>query len=111
VKIGENMKYVVVESGGKQYNAVEGGLISVDRLQQEVGDLITLDQVLLVVDEENVMVGTPVVKGASVKVKVVEHYKGRKILVFHYKSRENYRKKSGHRQQYTRLQVESILVE
>lgn len=105
------MKYVIIESGGKQFTAVEGGVISVDLLPQEVGDVITLDQVLLVVDEDKVLVGTPVVKGAVVKAKVLEHYKGRKILIFHYKSRENYRKKAGHRQQYTRLQVESISVE
>ncbi len=105
------MKYVIVESGGKQYKAAEGSMISVDLLPTEAGDEITLDQVLLVSDADNVTVGTPVVKGAVVKATVMEHYKGRKILVFHYKSRENYRKKSGHRQQYTRLRVDSIVME
>ncbi len=105
------MKYVIVECGGKQYRAAEGSLVSVDRLPGNVGDPVTLDQVLLVADDDKFLVGTPLVKGAVIKAKIVEHYKGKKILVFHYKSRENIRKRSGHRQQYTRLQVESIQVE
>ncbi len=105
------MKYVIVEAGGKQYKAVEGGVITVDLLPKEVGDAVTLEDVLLAVDGKKVVVGTPTIKGAKVQTKVLEHYKGRKILVFKYKARQNYRIKTGHRQRYTRLQVETISVE
>lgn len=102
--------YAIVESGGKQYKAVPGTTIEVDRLQVEEGAQLELDQVLLVSDGENVNVGTPTVGGAAVKTTVVEHFKGRKIIVFKYKSRERYRRKQGHRQQYTRLQIDEISV-
>ena len=105
------MKYIIVEAGGKQYKAVEGGVITVDLLPKEVGDAVTLEDVLLVVDGKKVVVGTPTIKGAKVQATVLEHYKGRKILVFKYKARQNYRIKTGHRQRYTRLQVETISVE
>ena len=104
------MQYAIVESGGKQYKAVPGGMIDVDRLHAEEGKSITLKNVLLVADDDQYLVGTPMVKGASVKAKVVEHFKGRKVLVFKYKPRENYRRKRGHRQHYTRLQIEKITV-
>ena len=102
--------YAIVESGGKQYKAVPGTTLEVDRLHIEEGTSIDLDQVLLVADGEDVKVGTPTVDGASVKATVVEHFKGRKILVFKYIPRERYRRKKGHRQQYTRLQIEEIAV-
>ena len=102
------MKYAIVESGGKQYRAVEGEQFDVDRLQMEVGDSLELDQVLLISDEGNVNVGTPTVDGASVKATIVDQFKGKKIVVFKYKSGVNYRRKQGHRQQYTRLQIEEI---
>ncbi len=102
--------YAIVESGGKQYKAVPGTTIEVDRLHIEEGTQLDLDQVFMVADDENYQIGTPTVKGASVKATVVEHFKGRKILVFKYKSGNNYRRKQGHRQQYTRLQIDEILV-
>ena len=102
--------YAIVESGGKQYKAVPGATIEVDRLQAEEGAQIDLDQVLLVSDGEEIQVGTPIVDGASVKATVVEHFKGRKIIVFKYIPRERYRRKQGHRQQYTRLQIDEVLV-
>jgi large subunit ribosomal protein L21 len=102
--------YAIVESGGKQYKAVPGATMEVDRLQVEEGAKLDLDQVLLVSDGEEVKVGTPTVDGATVKTTVVEHFKGRKIIVFKYKSRERYRRKQGHRQQYTRLQIDEISV-
>ncbi len=105
------MKFVIVEQGGKQYRAAEGETIRVDRLPNEVGENVTMEDVLLAVDDENVTVGTPIIKGAKVQAKVVEHFKGRKILVFKYRPRQRYRVKSGHRQQYTRLLVESIEME
>jgi large subunit ribosomal protein L21 len=102
------MKYAIIESGGKQYRAVEGEQIDVDRLPVEAGDTLELDQVFLVSDEGSVSVGTPTVDGVSVKATVVEQFKGKKIIVFKYKSGVNYRRKQGHRQQYTRLQIEEI---
>ena len=104
--------YAIIESGGKQYKDVPGGTIEVDRLNVEEGASIDLDQVLLVADDDDddVKVGTPTIKGANVKATVLEHFKGRKILVFKYIPRERYRRKKGHRQQYTRLQIDEILV-
>lgn len=102
--------YAIIEQGGKQYKAVPGDTIEVDRLQIEEGEQIDLDQVLLVADDDDVKVGTPTVKDANVKATVLEHFKGRKIIVFKYKSGVNYRRKQGHRQQYTRLQIDEILV-
>jgi large subunit ribosomal protein L21 len=103
--------YAIVESGGKQYKAVPGATVEVDRLHVEEGSQIDLDQVLLVADDEDVKVGTPTVDGAAVKVTVVEHFKGKKILVFKYIPSERYRRKRGHRQQYTRLHIDEISVE
>ena len=102
--------YAIVESGGKQYRAVPGTTVEVDRLQIEEGTQIDLDQVLLVADDEDIKVGTPIVKGANVKATVVEHYKGKKILIFKYIPSKRYRRKNGHRQQYTRLQIDEISV-
>ncbi len=105
------MKYAIVESGGKQYRAVEGSVIEVDRLDAEVGQSVELDSVFLLVDGDQVSVGTPVVGGARVKSTIVEHVKGPKIVVFRYRPKKRIRTKTGHRQQYTRLQINSIDVE
>jgi large subunit ribosomal protein L21 len=102
------MKYAIVESGGKQYRAVEGETIEVDLLQVEPGKAHKLDQVLLFVNEEDVTVGTPVIKGASVKTTVVEHFKAKKVVIFNYSPKKRIRVKTGHRQNYTRLQIEKI---
>lgn len=102
------MRYAIIESGGKQYKAVEGQTIEVDLLSTEVGKTLTLDGVLLVADGDNVAIGSPTVSGASVSTTVVDHIKGPKIIVFKYHPRKRYRLKKGHRQQYTRLMVESI---
>ena len=105
------MKYAIVESGGKQYRAVEGGVIEVDRLSLEVGQPIELDQVLLVADGEQVSVGAPVVAGAKVSATVAEHFKGPKVVIFKYRPKKRIRVKTGHRQQYTRLQIQTITKE
>jgi large subunit ribosomal protein L21 len=102
------MKYAIVEDGGKQYKAVEGGTIEVDHFPAEVGEQLDLERVLLYSDGENVTVGKPLVSGASVQVTVLGQVKGPKIVVFKYKPKQRYRVKSGHRQKYTRLQIESI---
>jgi large subunit ribosomal protein L21 len=105
------MKYAIIEAGGKQYRAEEGRLVTVDLLPAEIGQKIVLDKVVLLVDGDSVTVGTPYIEGASVNTTVDDQIKGKKILVFKYKPRINYRKKTGHRQKYTRLLVDSIVME
>jgi len=102
------MKYAIVESGGKQYKAVEGETIDVDRLPVEVGGKVDLKSVLLTVDGKEVTVGNPSVAGIQVSTTVVNHFKGPKIVVFKYSPKKRIRVRRGHRQQYTRLQVEVI---
>ena len=102
------MKYAIVESGGKQYRAVEGGLLEVDRLPVEAGENVKLEQTLLMADGENITVGTPLVKDSPVWTKVIEHFKGEKVTIFNYSPKKRIRVKTGHRQNYTRLLVEQI---
>jgi large subunit ribosomal protein L21 len=112
VKLGGiRMKYAIVEDGGKQYKAVEGGTIEVDHFSSELGEQVDLERVLMLVDGENVDVGTPLVAGVKVKATVVSQVKGPKVIVFKYKPKKRYRVKTGHRQKYTRLQIDSISVE
>lgn len=105
------MKYAIIEDGGKQYRAVEGSTIEVDRYDAEPGDQIDLDQVLLVADGDEVIVGAPVIEGAKIEATVLEQVKGPKVVVFKYKPKERYRVKKGHRQQYTRLKVDAIVLD
>ncbi len=105
------MKYAIVESGGKQFKVVEGSALEVDLLPVEVGEQVDLNQVLLFVDGDEVKVGAPELDGVKVKTTVVSHDKGPKINVFKYKPKKRIRVKTGHRQQYTRLMVNSIEVE
>ena len=102
------MKFAIVESGGKQYRAVDGGTIEVDRLQAAPGESIDIESVLMLVDGDDVAVGTPTVKGAAVKATVLEHFKGEKTYNFTYSPKKRIRQKTGHRQQYTRLEIEKI---
>lgn len=102
------MKYAIVESGGKQFKAVEGGTIEVDRLPVETGASVKLEQVLLLADGESITVGKPVVKDSPVWTKVVAHFKGEKVTIFNYSPKKRIRVKTGHRQNYTRLLVQQI---
>jgi large subunit ribosomal protein L21 len=102
------MKYAIVESGGKQYRAVEGGTLEVDRLPVETGTNVKLEQILLLADGESITVGTPLVKDSPVWTKVIEHFKGEKVTIFNYSPKKRIRVKTGHRQNYTRLLVEQI---
>ncbi len=102
------MKYAIVESGGKQYKAVEGGTLEVDRLPVEPGVNVKLEQVLLLADGETITVGAPVVKDNPVWTKVIEHFKGEKVTIFNYSPKKRIRVKTGHRQHYTRLLVQQI---
>jgi large subunit ribosomal protein L21 len=104
------MKAAVVEAGGKQFLAQEGMTIEVDRMPVEVGQQIDLPEVLLVIDGQHVKVGAPVIEGALVRATVVGQVKGPKIRVFKYIPKERYRRTKGHRQHYTRLSIESILL-
>ena len=105
------MKYAIIESGGKQYTAVEGDTIEVDLLNVEDGQQVTIEDVLLLVDGDNISVGTPVIKGAQVKATVLGVEKGPKLVVFKYRPKKRIRVKTGHRQQYTQLKVDSIVME
>jgi large subunit ribosomal protein L21 len=112
VKIGERtMKYAIVESGGKQFKAVEGETILVDRLPGDPDLQVDLDKVLLLVDGENIMVGSPTVKGAKVNVTIAAHPKGPKITIFKYAPKKRRRVKTGHRQEFTELKVNTIEME
>lgn len=100
--------YAVVELGGKQFRVEEGDLLTVDRVSGEVGETIEFGRPLLVVNGGKPTIGQPSVDGAAVKAKILGHIRGKKILVFKFKRRKKYRKKRGHRQEQTKLQVESI---
>lgn len=101
--------YAIVESGGRQYRAEAGNTFSVEKLPYEVGDQIEIKDVLLLADGDSIVVGAPVVKGATVKATVVEQYRGEKILVFRYRSKQGFRRRKGHRQDYTRLRVDEVI--
>ncbi|HHH82885.1 MAG TPA: 50S ribosomal protein L21 [Chloroflexi bacterium] len=103
------MKYAILQSGGKQYVAREGEALEVDRLPVEKDETVEFCEVLLVSDGKNVHVGTPRVEGALVKGRVLDEVKARKVVVFKYIPKERYRRKSGHRQRYTRVVIESIV--
>lgn len=102
------MRYAIVESGGKQYKAVEGETLEVDRLPVNAGDRVGLEHVLMLVDGEEVTIGTPTVGDLLVNTTVIDHFKGPKIVVFKYSPKKRIRVKNGHRQQYTRLRVDVI---
>jgi large subunit ribosomal protein L21 len=102
------MRFAIVESGGKQYRAVEGQSIEVDRLPVDAGKKFDIERVLLMADGDNVLVGTPTVSDILVKVTVAEHTKGPKIDRFKYRPKKRIRVRGGHRQQYTVLTVDFI---
>jgi|SRR5690606_8215063 len=102
------MRFAIVESGGKQYRAVEGTTVDVDRLAHEVGKSFDFERVLLMADGDVVNVGTPTVDGIKVSATVVEHVKGPKLVTFKYRPKKRIRVKTGHRAQYTRLMIDFI---
>jgi large subunit ribosomal protein L21 len=105
---GEKMRFAIIESGGKQYRAVEGRTIEVDRLPIDAGNKFDVARVLLMGDGDDILVGTPTVSDILVKVTVVDHIKGPKIDRFKYRPKKRIRVRGGHRQQYTRLMVDFI---
>jgi large subunit ribosomal protein L21 len=102
------MMYAVIKSGGKQYRVTEGDTIKVEKIEASEGDKITLDDVLLVADGDNVKVGTPRVEGASVTATVKSQGRGPKIRIIKMKRRKHYRRQAGHRQAYTELAITGI---
>ena len=101
--------YAVVKAGGHQYKASVGDEIIIERLPNEVGTQVELDQVFLVADEDEVLVGQPTVDGALIRATILEEFRGPKILVVKYKPKERYRRRMGHRQTYMRLRVDEIV--
>ena len=100
--------YAIVKTGGKQYKVAQGDVLFVEKLEANEGDVVTLDQVLAVAGENGLTVGAPVVEGATVTAKVVAQGKAKKVIVYKYKAKKDYRRKQGHRQPYTKLVMESI---
>lgn len=100
--------YAIVKTGGKQYKVAQGDVLFVEKLEANEGDVVTLDQVLSVAGENGLTVGSPVVEGATVTAKVVAQGKAKKVIVYKYKAKKDYRRKQGHRQPYTKLVIESI---
>ena len=103
--------YAVIETGGKQYRVTEGDVINVEKLNAEVGDAVTIKEVLVVENEADTLVGAPYVTGASVKAEVLENGKAKKVVIYKYKSKKDSKKKQGHRQPYTKLEIKGIAVE
>jgi large subunit ribosomal protein L21 len=100
--------YAVIKTGGKQYRVSAGEKLKVESLPAEVGAEITLDEVLMVGDGDNVKIGSPTLAGASVKAMVVSHGRGEKLKIFKMRRRKHYRKTLGHRQNYTEIQISGI---
>jgi large subunit ribosomal protein L21 len=101
--------YAIVKTGGKQYRVSEGDRITIEKLSVEEGNKVTLDNVLLVSDETGITVGKPFIEGAAVIGTVVSNGKLKKVITFKYKAKKDYRKKMGHRQPFTMLEVTEIL--
>ena len=100
--------YAIIESCGKQYKVAEGDVVFFEKLDAEEGKKVTFDKVVLVSDDKKVEVGAPYVKGIKVEGKVVEHGKGKKIVVYKYKAKKNYRRTQGHRQPFTKVEITKI---
>jgi large subunit ribosomal protein L21 len=105
----EARMYAIIETGGKQYRVSPGQSIEVESLSAEVGQTLEIDTVLLLANDGDVVVGTPMVEGAAVRATVVDQGRGRKVTVFKFRGGNRYKRKLGHRQAYTRLVIEDIL--
>lgn len=102
--------HAIIVTGGKQYKVAEGDVLYIEKLPVEAGETVKFDEVLAVIDGDKATFGTPVVEGASVEAKVAKNGKGKKIIVFKYKPKKNYKRKQGHRQPYTKVTIGKISV-
>ncbi len=100
--------YAVVNSGGKQYKVQQGQVLRIEKIPGDVGNPVTFDRVLMFSDGENVSIGQPSLEDIAVEGHIVEQGKAKKIIVFKYKRRKRYRRKAGHRQEFTAVQIDSI---
>ena len=100
--------YAVVKTGGKQYRVSQGDRLKVETLKAEEGDVVSLDEVLMVGNGDSVTVGSPLVANASVSAKVVTHGRGKKVTIIKFRRRKHHRKQAGHRQNYTELEITGI---
>ena len=106
-QVQQGMQAIIV-TGGKQYNVAEGDTLFIEKLDVNAGDTVVFDQVLAIVDGENTKFGTPVVEGAKVDATVVKNGKGKKVRIFKYNPKKGYRKRQGHRQPYTKVEIGKI---
>lgn len=100
--------YAIIETGGKQYRVSEGDVLFIEKIEAEADETVVFDKVLAVDNNTGLTVGTPLVDGAKVSAKVLKHGKGKKVTVFTYKSKSSFKRKKGHRQHYTQVEIESI---
>lgn len=100
--------YAIIKTGGKQYKVQEGDVVYIEKLPSNSGDVVEFDEVLLVSNDKGVVVGNPIVDGAKVTGKLEKHGKGKKIIVYKYKAKKNYRRKQGHRQPFSKVVIEKI---
>ena len=100
--------HAIIETGGKQYKVAEGDTLFIEKLPMEAGETVTFDKVLAILDEDKATFGTPVVAGACVEATIVKNGKGKKIRIFKYNAKKGYRKRQGHRQPYTKVEIGKI---
>lgn len=100
--------FAVIETGGKQYRVQEGDIIYIEKLEVAMGDTVTFDRILALSNAGDVTLGAPVVAGAKVEGKIIKNGKSPKVMVFKYNAKKNYRRRQGHRQPYTKVQIEKI---
>ena len=100
--------HAIIVTGGKQYKVAEGDVLYIEKLPVEAGETVKFDEVLAVIDGDKATFGTPVVEGASVEAKVAKNGKGKKVVVFKYKPKKNYKRKQGHRQPYTKIEITKV---
>ena len=106
----ERKMNAIIVTGGKQYKVAEGDVLYIEKLEVEAGETVKFDQVLAIIDGENATFGTPVVEGATVEANVVKNGKGKKIRIFKYNPKKGYRKRQGHRQPYTKVEITKVSV-
>ena len=102
--------HAIIVTGGKQYKVSEGETLFIEKLPNEAGDTVTFDQVLAILDGDKATIGAPTVKGATVEASVVKNGKGKKIRIFKYNPKKGYRKRQGHRQPYTKVEITKVSV-